>query len=155
MASTWRARRTSAMWRRTASPRPRRASEPSSGRTTSSARGELGGRPARGKGEADGRSTPRPALDPELAAVSEHEVDEDLSQPITVGEHRRQVRRELATEGHAAALGLWVDDRQHRLGDLVESRRGELQRHPAELDVGEVGQVVEEAAEALGVTEDD
>src|SRR2546428_85299 len=84
-----------------------------------------------------------------------HEVDEDLSQPITVGEHRRQVRRELATEGYAAALGLWVDDRQHRLGDLVESRRGELQRHPAELDVGEVGQVVEEAAEALGVTEDD
>src|SRR5439155_1763679 len=32
-----------------------------------------------------------------------HEVDEDLRQPIAVGGHRRQVRRELATEGHAAA----------------------------------------------------
>src|SRR5881628_1552948 len=136
MASIWRARRTSAMWRRTALPRPRRASEPSSGRATSSARSELGGRPARGKGEADGRSTPLLALDPELAAVREHEVLDDREPEP--GAADRHGRRSLVTPESSAHLEP-IDHRYHQVEDdkvgdgvlRLAERLGAVRRGPA------------------------
>ena len=66
-----------------------------------------------------------------------------------------QVARDLRRERDAPGVRPRLDDRQHRVDHRVERDGLERQLHLVELDVRQVGEVVEQAAEALGVAERD
>src|SRR5216683_1886311 len=62
---------------------------------------------------------------------------------------------QIGGERDAAGVRPWPDDGEHRFHHVVHARGLDLQDHATQLDVGEIGEIVEQAAEPLGVAEDD
>src|SRR5205809_683412 len=108
-----------------------------------------------------GRAVARPRAHGHPAALGcvlhrvVEEVDEDLRETVVVGVHAEVGRLDVRDEPDTAGLGLGPHDVEHRAEHVAEAHRPSPQRHLAELDVGEVGEVVEQPAEPLRVTEGD
>src|SRR5438445_436634 len=108
-----------------------------------------------------GRAVERPCAHGHPAALGcvlhrvVEEVDEDLREAVVVGVHAEVGRLDVRDEPDTAGLGLGPHDVEHRAEHVADADRPSPQRHLAELDVGEVGEVVEQPAEPLRVTEGD